>query len=211
MFVALVPVKPPAVGKSRLAELADDDRRALAAAFALDTVEACHRAALVTEVLGITDDAGFAAELTAVGCAMIPDGTSHDLNATLRLAAAEARRRWPDLLPAALLGDVPALKPDELDAALRNAAEDLPAFVADADGFGTTLFASTHDTFDPRFGPGSAAAHGAIARAIADPLPGLRRDIDDLNDLRAAWDLGLGPRTKKRAASLLGDGPPTED
>src|SRR3954452_4098014 len=35
-YVALVPVKPPALGKSRLVGLADDDRRALAAAFALD-------------------------------------------------------------------------------------------------------------------------------------------------------------------------------
>ncbi len=40
-YVALVPVKPPALGKSRLVGLEDDVRRALAAAFALDTVAAC--------------------------------------------------------------------------------------------------------------------------------------------------------------------------
>ena len=66
MFVVLVPVKPPAVGKSRLSELGDRERRELAAAFALDTVEACRHATLVGQVLVITDDAGFAAELAGV-------------------------------------------------------------------------------------------------------------------------------------------------
>jgi len=215
MFVVLVPVKPPAVGKSRLSELGDDERRELAAAFALDTVEACRAATLVGQVLGITDDAGFAAELAAVGCASIPDGTSDDLNGTLRLAAAEAHRRWPDLVPAALLGDVPALTPDELDAALSSAlvvlADGEASYVADADGFGTTLYTAAYDGFDPRFGAGSAAAHGAIARAITEDLPGLRQDVDDLADLRAAWDLGVGPRTRRRAAPLVGDGPSDVD
>ncbi len=40
-YVVLVPVKPPAVGKSRLVGLPDGPRRELAAAFALDTVSAC--------------------------------------------------------------------------------------------------------------------------------------------------------------------------
>ena len=40
-YVVLVPVKPPAVGKSRLVGLPDETRRELAAAFALDTVSAC--------------------------------------------------------------------------------------------------------------------------------------------------------------------------
>ena len=39
-FVVLLPVKPPARGKSRL-EVDPERRRALAAAFALDTARAC--------------------------------------------------------------------------------------------------------------------------------------------------------------------------
>ena len=50
-YVALVPVKPPALGKSRLVGLPDTERRALAAAFALDTVAACIAAESVAEVL----------------------------------------------------------------------------------------------------------------------------------------------------------------
>jgi len=207
MYVVLVPVKPPAVGKSRLAELGDLERRELAAAIALDTVDACRHAALVSEVLGVTDDAGFAAELAAIGCTTIPDGTSDDLNGTLRLAAAEAHRRWPDLVPVAVLGDLPALRPDELDAALAGIAPGEAAYVADASGSGTSLYTSAFDGFAPRFGVGSAAAHQAVARPIEGTLPGLRRDVDDLADLRQAWELGVGARTRRRAASLVGDGP----
>ena len=208
MYVVLIPVKPPAVGKSRLAELGDLERRELAAAIALDTVEACRAAGLVSEVLGITDDAGFAAELAAIGCASIPDGTSDDLNGTLRLAAAEAHRRWPALVPVALLGDLPALRPAELDAALTSIDAGEAAYVADAGGSGTTLYTTAYAGFSPRFGAGSAAAHEVVARAIEGALPGLRRDVDDLADLKQAWDLGVGPRTRRRAASLVGDGPP---
>lgn len=207
MYVVLVPVKPPAVGKSRLAELGDRERRELAAAIALDTVEACRAAVLVSEVLGITDDAGFSAELAGLGCPTIPDGTSEDLNGTLRLAAAEAHRRWPGLVPVALLGDLPALRPTELDEALGSIEPGASAYVADADGFGTTLYTAAYDDFAPRFGAGSAAAHDAVATPVRAALPGLRRDVDDLADLRQAWALGVGPRTRRRAASLVGDDP----
>ena len=207
MYVVLVPVKPPAVGKSRLAGLGDQERRELAAAIALDTVEACRAATLVEQVLAITDDAGFAAELTAIGCLTIPDGTSEDLNGTLRLAAAEALRRWPHLVPVALLGDLPALRAAELDEVLGGLEPGAPAYVADAEGSGTTLYTAAHAEFRPRFGAGSAAAHDVVARPVHDAGPGLRRDVDDLADLREAWELGVGTRTRRRAAPLLGDGP----
>ena len=210
MYVVLVPVKPPALGKSRLGGslgVTDLERRELAAAIALDTVDACRAATLVSEVLGVTDDAGFSAELAAIGCATIPDGTSDDLNGTLRLAAAEAHRRWPDLVPVAILGDLPALRPAELDAALGSIEAGAAAYVADADGSGTTLYTAAYDAFAPRFGSGSAEAHRAVAREVEGALPGLRRDVDDLEDLRQAWRLGVGPRTRRRNASLVGDGP----
>jgi 2-phospho-L-lactate guanylyltransferase len=203
MYVALVPVKPPALGKSRLVGLTDDARRTLAAAFALDTVAACVSADAIAEVLVATDDASFSVELVALGAVTIPDGVAMDLNGTLRQSAAEARRRWPELVPVALTGDLPAVRPEDLDEALGEVAPGEPAYVADADGLGTTLYTAPHDAFDPRFGPGSALAHDATgARAILAPLPRLRRDVDDLHDLDDALALGVGPRTAERAASL---------
>jgi 2-phospho-L-lactate guanylyltransferase len=206
-YVALVPVKPPALGKSRLVGLADEERRALAAAFALDTVAACVAATRVAEVLVATDDAAFSLELGALGAVTIPDGVAMDLNGTLRQSAAEARRRWPGLVPVALTADLPAVRAEDLDAALGDVAGG-PAYVADADGLGTTLYAAPHERFQPRFGPGSAHAHDATgARPITLALPRLRRDVDDLDDLRDALALGVGPRTAERAALLVQDGP----
>ena len=208
MYVVLVPVKPPSVGKSRLVGLPDDARRELATAFALDTVAAALQASLVDAVLVVTDDAVLASQLSALGCAAVPDGVTGDLNATLRQAAAEADRRWPDSVPAAVCADLPALQASELDTALGQVERGEPAYVADASGEGTTLYAASYDRFAPRFGPMSARAHaGDGARALTCDVPGLRRDVDDLDDLRAALELGVGPETRRRAASLAGDGP----
>lgn len=206
-FVVLVPVKPPAVGKSRLVGLPDERRQALARAFALDTVEAALGARRVVAVLTVTDDARFSAALSGVGCHAIPDGVSLDLNATLRQAAAESARRWPNCLPVALCADLPALLTHELDVALAEvgtawAEHGAASFVSDADGVGTTLYAAAYEAFDPHFGIGSAATHRARgALPVGALVPSLRRDVDDVDDLAAAAVLGLGPRT---AAVLAG-------
>lgn len=193
-YVALVPVKPPAVGKSRL--LGVVDRRALAEAFALDTVTACLAADLVERVLIVTDDAEFSAHLSALGAAAIPDGVAGDLNGTLRQAAAEAHRRWPHLTPVALCADLPALRPGDLDEVLRRTVTGQPWFVPDAAGDGTTLYTAAYDAFDPRFGSGSRDAHlAAGAQELTDAAPSVRRDVDDVHDLRDAISLGVGPRT----------------
>jgi 2-phospho-L-lactate/phosphoenolpyruvate guanylyltransferase len=210
-YVALVPVKPPALGKSRLVGLSDDDRRALAAAFALDTVAACLASTAIHEVLVATDDAAFSIELGQLGAVTIPDGVAMDLNGTLRQSAAEARRRWPRLVPVALTADLPSVRAVDLDAALGELTVGEAAYVADAGGLGTTLYTAAYDDFEPRFGPGSALAHDATgARAITAPLPRLRRDVDDLDDLYQAVALGVGSRTAERAAPITGDGPSSD-
>ncbi|MDF1602849.1 2-phospho-L-lactate guanylyltransferase [Nocardioides sp. YIM 152315] len=198
-YAVLVPVKPPAVGKSRLAGLDGDARRRLAEAFAQDTVRACLRAERVAEVLVVTDDAHFSTVLSALGCDAIPDGVSGDLNGSLRQAAAEARRRWAGLVPVAICADLPALRPDDLDAVLDRmgaTVRDRPRFVPDAAAVGTTMYAAAHDLFDPRFGHESRAAHlesGALE--VTDAPASVRRDVDDADDLADATGLGLGPAT----------------
>ncbi len=203
-YVALVPVKPPARGKSRLVGPSSETRRALAAAFAIDTVTACLAAEHVARVLVVTDDVRFAGELSALGCATIPDGVSGDLNGTLREAAAEGRRRWPGLVGVAVCADLPALRPADLDEALARSPQGVPAFVADAAGVGTTLYTAPDGVFDPRFGPGSRAAHlDAGALALDGELASLRRDVDDLGDLEAARRLGLGPHTAALTSAVV--------
>lgn len=206
-WVVLVPVKPPARGKSRLVGLDDEARRELASAFALDTVAACLATPGVAQVLVATDDAGFAASLLALGADCIPDGDSGDLNATLRQTAAEAARRWPTLRPVALCADLPTLLADDLVAGLAAVGEALAgaaaAFVPDAAGIGTTLYAAAYDAFDPRYGHASRRAHlDAGCLEVAHAPVRLRRDVDDLVDLQTAAGLGLGPRTAEVVAGL---------
>ncbi|MEY2475988.1 MAG: 2-phospho-L-lactate/phosphoenolpyruvate guanylyltransferase [Actinomycetota bacterium] len=205
-FAALVPVKPPAFAKSRLAELGDDARRDLATAFAADTVAAAVACDPVERVLVVTDDHELARGLAGLGVDVLPDGTSEDLNGTLRLAAAEAHRRWPGLRLLALCADLPSLRPAELAAALVEAASRPLAFVADQDGVGTTaVMAADVATFTPAFGPASRQRHLDAGAHEIDGIdvPTLRRDVDDPAALQHALALGVGPRTAL-VSTLLG-------
>lgn len=198
-YVVLLPVKPPGRGKTRLGDLPRDT---LASAFALDVATACLSSQLVREVLVVTDDAAFASALSALGCTAIPDGVSGDLNASLGLAAMEAGRRWPGLVPVALCADLACLTAADLDAALGQ-RPGWPRFVADASGAGTTLYTAPTAEFAPRFGPGSAALHaGSGAWPVEGELSRLRRDVDDAVDLAAAIRLGVGSHTAAAVSAL---------
>lgn len=206
--VVVVPVKPPALGKSRLAGLSDEHRRELAEAFALDTVMAAASTPGVHAVLVVTDDVRLAGSMRGLGCEVMPDGASDDLNATLVQAAAEVVRRWPGAVPVALLADLPGLRPIELAGVLqdvvRHVAVGQAVFVRDRAGMGTTLYAAAADRFDPGFGLDSAARHaGAGAVEVGTDAPSVRTDVDDLADLGAALAGGVGPYTslasRKRA------------
>ncbi|MGN6609576.1 MAG: 2-phospho-L-lactate guanylyltransferase [Jatrophihabitans sp.] len=120
---------------------------------------------------------------------------SRGLNGALRDGAAHAVAQWPHDGIAALVGDLPALQAVELAAALDAAARHDRAFVPDAEGTGTTLLtAAPGALWAPAFGEGSAARHASFAVTL-DAGPGLRRDVDTADDLRAALKLGVGPAT----------------
>jgi 2-phospho-L-lactate guanylyltransferase len=137
-------------------------------------------------------------------------GVQDQLNAALRHGAAVAARRWPGTGLAALTADLPAVSPAELAAALRaaGAAPGLAAFVPDAAGVGTTLYAvPPGGEFRPLFGGASRARHAAAGAIELDPgaFTGLRRDVDTPDDLREALSLGVGPFTRAVAADLFTD------
>lgn len=196
-WTLLLPVKPPAFGKSRLAPMPLDRREALATAFALDAIAVARATPSVGQVLVVTDDFRFAARAREAGCAVVPDGVTGDLNGTLVQAAHEASRRRPECRLAALCADVPALKVADLSSALATVGGDGSAFVRDAAGTGTSLYAaSSLERFTPCFGPDSARRHlesGAVE--LLGDLPSLRQDVDSPEDLSAAMGLGVGPHT----------------
>jgi 2-phospho-L-lactate guanylyltransferase len=203
-YAVLVPVKPPVLAKSRLGGLGDRLRVDLAQAFASDTVAAARACPSVSRVLVVTDDHLLAGRLREQGADVIPDGAS-DLNATLVQAAAEVHRRDPSLHLVALCADLPALRPAELARALEATDPVRMSFVSDQEGTGTTtVVAPTLDAFRPSFGPGSRLHHLAADAHEVDvaDVPGLRRDVDEPDDLVEAIRLGVGPRTASVTETL---------
>ena len=193
-WTAVIPVKRLSAAKSRLRGAVPADRHGeLALAMVLDTATAVLAGRAVTELVVVTDDPVAAAAVAGLGARVVPDRPADDLNAAMRHGADEVAGLGR--FRAVLAGDLPALMPDQLDAAL--AAAELRSFVADAAGTGTVLLTAPPGAhLDPHFGIGSAAAH---ARSGAHPLtgdwPGLRQDVDTPADLATVLALGAGEHT----------------
>ncbi|GAA2573981.1 2-phospho-L-lactate guanylyltransferase [Actinomadura fulvescens] len=205
-----MPVKVLARAKTRLSAAAGPHREALALAVAADTVAAALRCDRVQSVIVVTDDPLPAAELAALGAAVVPDEPDAGLNPALVHGAQRSRAIAPHTGVGAISADLPALRPDELARVLDAAARLPVAFVPDAAGVGTTLYTARPGVpFSPAFGGDSRTAHRArgAGELLLDGIDSVRRDVDTLDDLKAALTLGLGPRTTAVAARLpaLGD------
>jgi 2-phospho-L-lactate/phosphoenolpyruvate guanylyltransferase len=201
----VIPAKRLPVAKTRLRPLtahrsdADAAHRELVLALLADTVAAAVACPAVGAVVVVTDDPAAAAVVRELGARTVADEPDGGLNPALEHGARQA----PGTAVAALSSDLAALRPDELTAALRAAAGSTRAFVADAEGTGTTLLTAVDAELLPRFGPGSAEAHLAGGAApLSGTWPGLVRDVDTEADLRAVLALGAGPRTTAVAGRL---------
>jgi 2-phospho-L-lactate guanylyltransferase len=199
----VVPAKRLAVAKTRLRPLTSafgNGHDALVLALLADTVAAATACPVVGEVVVVTDDPAAAELVRELGARTVADEPDAGLNAALEHGASVAR----EPAVAALSSDLPALRPTELAAALTAAGGHPRAFVADAQGTGTTLLTAVGVPLDPRFGHGSADSHrsgGAVP--LTGHWPGLLRDVDTEADLRAAVALGAGPRTAALVGRLL--------
>lgn len=194
-WTAVIPVKRLSAAKSRLRGAVPGDRHEdLALAMVRDTVTAVLAARSVGAALVVTDDPAVAVEVGALGARAVPDAPGAGLNAAMTYGADEVA--GPDAARVVLAGDLPALRPEHLDAVL-SAACDQRLFVPDAAGTGTVLLAAPPGVpLHPLFGVGSAAAHAASgARAVTGDWPGLRQDVDTAADLRTVLELGAGAHT----------------
>ncbi|MDZ8200964.1 2-phospho-L-lactate guanylyltransferase [Microbacterium sp. SSW1-59] len=190
----VIPVKPARRGKSRLASGAP--REGLARAIALDTIAAAAACPAVAQVFVVTDDAGLPLAAADIpGLRFVAEEGARGLDAAIALGMAAA---GTDAHRAALLGDLPALRPDDLAAALDAATAPSRAVVADAEGSGSTLVTATAGVaWTSAFGDGSFTRHLALGCVDLEIPRGstLRRDVDTPDQLAEAADLGLGPRT----------------
>lgn len=201
----IVPIKPLHLAKSRLLGAADRGARRPAAhadlvtAVALDTVTAARQAPSVAGIVVVTSDPTLTEAFAAEGVEVLPDTPATGLNAALRHGDAQLRQRTGTSRVGALQADLPALRPDDLAAAISAAGDDR-AFCPDRQGTGTTLLlAAPGQPLTPRFGPGSADAHaGSGAKSLLGGWDSLRCDVDTEADLAVAMTLGLGPNTARR-------------
>ncbi|WP_405217120.1 2-phospho-L-lactate guanylyltransferase [Agrococcus sp. Ld7] len=190
LWSIVIPVKG-SVGKSRLD--AGDARAALAVAFARDTIAAACASASVDRVVVVTSDPAVTDDLPGIE---VVDDPARGLLAAIGAGVAALA---PDRPIAVMLGDLPALTPDALDAALELAERQPRSYVPDAIATGTTLLAAHRpEGLRAHFGPGSAELHrraGHVELAVP-PDSGLRVDVDELADLHVAIELGVGEHTE---------------
>jgi 2-phospho-L-lactate guanylyltransferase len=197
-WTVIIPVKPAATAKSRLG-LGPE----LARALALDTVAALVACEPVVRVIVVTSDPGFRPPGAEIATEESPAG----IDAALRSGAGLAGERSQAGPLAALLGDLPSLRPADLAAALTLAAGHPRAFVADRESSGTTLVtAAAGLPLLTAFGPDSAAAHRAAGLVQLELPPGstVTADVDTVEQLDRARLLGLGPATLAALAARRG-------
>lgn len=204
-WTLVVPVKPALEGKLRLAAWLDPrSRAALVRAMVADTLAAAAAARQVERIIVVTGDAAMARiarrAAARVAVAVVDEPDPAGLNPAVRAGIDRARRSSPAHGVGVLLGDLPALRPADLDDALARAARHRLALVTDAEGSGTTLLtAGPGVPVDPAFGPESARLHlarGHVRLPVA-PGSGLAADVDVPADLAVALALGVGPRTRR--------------
>lgn len=210
----VLPVKDAALAKSRLTPPAPLDRPELARAVARDTLEAVCAALPPEQVVVVTSDRHATSAAVSMGADVVPD-PGRGLDAAVAAGLESVERGLEDLgtgpdeqAPrrglAVLLGDLPALRAEDLARALARCAAYPRAVVPDADGTGTVLLTSTQGAPRPSFGAGSAARHAVDAVLLALDLPRLRRDVDTWADLEVAIALGVGRHTRAALARQEG-------
>lgn len=201
-MTVVVPVKPLALAKSRLA-LPAAHRRTLALAFALDTVAALAGCPEVGGVLVVTSDAEVARRVRRLGAQVAPDRGA-GMRPAVRDGVGAARTWRPGSGIAVAPADLPCLTPADVAEVLGEAATDPGhgAFVPDRSGTGTTFVVHGPGlAVRTRYGPASAARHRALGlRPVEDAPWGARHDIDTVDDLLRACVLGAGPSTRAAVA-----------
>ena len=197
----IIAVERLAAAKTRLAPVfSAATREQVVLAMLVDTITAARAVSAVRSITVVTPDDTAAAAARQLGALVIPDTTPSTepdpLNTAVRLAWASVAKSTPNAL--VLQGDLPALQTHELGAAISQARLHRRSFVADRHASGTAALFAFGTVLDPLLGPDSARRHrdsGAVE--LIGPWPGLRCDIDTIEDLHAARQLGVGAETAR--------------
>jgi 2-phospho-L-lactate/phosphoenolpyruvate guanylyltransferase len=207
-IVALVPLRSPGAGKTRLAtRLSPEQRAALAGAMLADV---CHALAGsgVDRLVVAAGGAAAVAAAAALGLEVLHDPPdAGGLDPALRAAAA---RLGPVGTLLVVTADLPRLTAEDVDAVL---AADAEVVVAPTSDGGTgALLRRPPTAITTAYGPGSAGRHLRLAREAARRSavvrrPGFAPDVDTWEDLRrlAVGPLGAATTAVLARLGLAGD------
>jgi 2-phospho-L-lactate guanylyltransferase len=197
-WVAVVPVKSPERGKSRLGPDLEEWRAELAAAFAADTLSALLGATRVSLVVVVGGQGLPASLLDHARVRTLPDPGS--LNAAANDGIDWTRRHHPGSGILILAADLPAATGAAVDRLLEATTPARGLWVLpDLESIGSTgLLIGSGSVIAPDFGAASLSRHraaGALPVTVR-AIEGLRRDVDTADQLAEATSIGVGQRTQ---------------
>jgi 2-phospho-L-lactate guanylyltransferase len=190
MNFAVLPMKPPSIGKTRLSEEFDASfRQALAAAMFADVLVALTRSRSIDKILVVTEDFDCARMAMLHGAEPVDDpGLSGHSEAAAYGANHAIGLGCERLL--LVPGDCPALEPAEVDALFAiESTSPACCVVPDRHGSGTNALLMTPPlSIEPGFGPGSRERHlercaEAGVHGEEVELASLAHDVDTPDDL----------------------------
>ncbi|BBY66026.1 2-phospho-L-lactate guanylyltransferase [Mycolicibacterium helvum] len=200
----IIAVKRLVAAKTRLSPVFEaGTREQVVLAMLIDTITAARAVSAVQSITVVTPDDTASATARELGAAVLRDTTPptdpDPLNAAVRFAWSTVSNQTVNTV--VLQGDLPALQTDELTEALAQARSYRRSFVADRHGSGTAALFAFGTALDPLLGNDSARRHrdsGAVE--LTGAWPGLRCDIDTVDDLQSAQLLGVGAATTRAIA-----------
>ena len=189
---AILPMKAPGTGKTRLEEsLGQSQRKALASAMYSDVLTALGRCTTLAGVVVVTGDIDSARTAGLYGAEWVDEADSEGHSAAALAGINHALTNGADrvlLVP----GDCPLLDPKEVDSLLDEThSTECLSVIPDRHGTGTNgLLICPPLAVAPSFGPGSHQRHHDLAAAagiksLTTPLASFALDIDTMDDLQA--------------------------
>jgi 2-phospho-L-lactate guanylyltransferase len=204
---AVIPVKELEGAKHRLSPLlTPGERQALARVMIAEVLDAVAAARGLAGVLLVTLDPWASEQAARIGARVVTDGArdghTGSVNGGIRALLAEGRRGM-----ITMPGDIPALRPEEIEAVLAahpRAGNGFTIAPAHDEKGSNAVLLSPPDAVPLRFGDDSyfphldtARRHGLEPRIV--PCPGIAMDIDHPVDLRLFMGLPQSRGTRTRA------------
>lgn len=186
MTVALIlPVKHLTQAKSRLA-LPPQERRRTALRLLRHTLAVATSTSAISTVIVVTDDEVVIGESRAQGALVVSEHGGQGLVRAATIGRRASRQFPQHDAVGVMVGDLPQVATaDLIEVFAEYEVHGRPMFVADRAGTGTTMIIHPRHSSPPiLFGPDSAYRHRTAGyRAATRAVPGLRADLDTVEDL----------------------------